>query len=178
MKKLLVFFAAFLILVCSSSFIHTYAKDYRFEKNFIEVGYKEVNKALEESEKHFNRNIVLPIQIPPIVFTHNLGRFSNLEGNANDYLEIIYLNKDIGGNHYIIEIRSIDYKIKINEEHVNQVLKLNDGSEAVFSTIMIQGFNTLVFEKKGFQYNLVIDTRVSDQVTLDSLMEIANSVIY
>ena len=120
----------------------------------------------------------LPIQIPPIVFTNNLGRFSNLEGNANDYLEIIYLNKDTGENHYIIEIRSIDYKVKINEEKVSQVLKLNDGSEAVFSTIMMQGFNTLLFEKKGFQYNLVIDKRVSNQVTLDTLMEIANSINY
>ena len=73
-----------------------------------------------------------------------------MEGNANDYLEIIYLNKDTGENHYIIEIRSIDYKIKINEEKVSQVLKVNDGSEAVFSTIMMQGFNTLVFEKKDF----------------------------
>ena len=58
------------------------------------MGYKEVHEALKESEEHFEHDIVLPIQLPPIVFTHNLGRLTNLEGNQNDYLEITYLNQN------------------------------------------------------------------------------------
>jgi hypothetical protein len=171
-------FLLFLILISISFFSFSYAKEYRFDKNFHDVGYKEVHEALKESEEHFEHDIVFPIQLPPIVFTHNLGRLTNLEGNQNDYFEITYLNQNIGQNHYNIEIRPIDVKVKINEDKIERTLKLSNSNEAIFSTTMMQGFNILAFEKGGFQYLLSIDKRVSDEVTPEILVEIANSVNY
>ena len=171
-------FLLLLILISISFFSFSYAKGEQFEKNFLNVGYKEVYEALKESVEHFERDIALPIQLPPIVFTHNLGRFTNLEGKQNDYFEVTYIDKNSGQNHYKIEVRSIDGKVKINEEKIDRTLKLNNSNEAIFSTTMMQGFNTLAFEKGGFQYILFIDKRVSDEVTPETLVEIANSVNY
>ncbi len=134
----------------------------------------EVNKALKQSEQHFNRDIALPLQIPPISFTHNFGRFTDLEGSENNYLEIKYLNQNSGKNHYQIHVRPLDSKIKFDEKKIDQVLKMNDGNDAIFSTA-VSGFNILVFDKNGFQYTLSLDKKVSDKAA-DILLEIANSI--
>lgn len=42
----------------------------------------------------------------------------------------------------------------------------------------ISGFNVLVFERDGWQYMLSIDKRVSDKVTPETLLDIANSIEY
>ncbi len=146
----------------------------QFEKPFIEGGYMEVNKALQKSKKHFKRDIALPTQLPPVIFTHHLGRFSDLEGNPNDGFEAIYLNED-SGIHYDIRVKPVKYKLIISEEKIDQTIKLSDGSEAIFST-WLQGANILAFVKNKMQYILSIDKRISKTVTKEVLIEIANSV--
>lgn len=169
-RFILLFFVLFLAFMTTSS----YAKNYRFEQNYLDGGYVEINKALKQSEQHFKRDIALPLQLPPIPFTHSFGRFTDLEGSENDYLEIKYLNQNSGKNHYQIHVRSLDSKIKFDEKKIDQVLKMNDGNEAIFSTT-VSGFNILVFDKNGFQYTLSLDKRVSDKAA-DILLEIANSI--
>ena len=66
-----------------------------FGKSYFKSGYKESFKALTETEDHFKRKIALPTQLPPIPFTHSMGRFSDLGGLENDKLEIFFINKDL-----------------------------------------------------------------------------------
>ena len=94
------------------------------ENNYFRIGYKEIYKAIQESEDHFKRNISLPTQLPPIPFTHSFGRFSDLDGNENDELEIKFINKDLPQNHYSIRIHPIEYGMEINEELIDQKFKL------------------------------------------------------
>lgn len=129
---------------------------------------------MEESKDHFKLNIGLPTELPPIPFTHSVGRLNDLEGDENDELEIKFINENSPQNHYIIRITPIEHGLKIKDEDIDQKLKLKDGNDAIFST-MILGFNLLIFEKNEWQYVLSIDKRVSDKVTLDILMNIANS---
>lgn len=71
-------------------------------------------------------------------------------------------------------MRPIIHKIPTNDTHITQLLKLNNGSNAIYST-KIQGFHILIFEENEWQYILSLDQRVSHQA-IELLLKIANSV--
>ena len=147
-----------------------------FQQSFFELGYKGIHEALEENNNHFKQDIALPVQLPPIAFTHGFGRFSNLDGESNDKLEIDYLNKDVPQNHYKIFVQPVKYRLIFKEDLIDQRLKTNDGNEALYSTKAVRSFNLLVFNKNEFQYILSVDKRISDKVTPELLIEIADSI--
>jgi hypothetical protein len=147
-----------------------------FGKSYLNSGYKESSKALQETEDHFKRKIALPTQLPPIPFTHSMGRFNDLEGVENDKLEIFFINEDLPQNHYSIRIQPIEYGLEFREEQIDQKIKLEDGNQSIYTTTIFLGFNLLVFEKEGWQYILSIDKRNSDKVTKEVLIKIANSI--
>jgi hypothetical protein len=66
----------------------------------------------------------------------------------------------------------LNMEIRIRKQDVVQTYKLKDGNGAVYMTI--SGFNVLVFR----QYMLSIDKRVSDKVTPELLVKIAESIDY
>jgi hypothetical protein len=173
LKIILVSIALNLSFVVAASANYTSAE---FQKSLADIGYKSVHEALEESHKHFKRDIALPVQLPPVSFTHSLGRFNNLDGEINDSFEITYMNKDFIKNQYKIDIRPSTYGLKIKDERIDQTFKLKDGNEAIYSTKMTRGFNLLAFEKDNWQYVLIINKSVSDKVTAKTLVEIANSI--
>lgn len=147
-----------------------------FQQSFFELGYKGIHEALVENNNHFKQDIALPVQLPPIAFTHGFGRFSNLDGESNDKLEIVYLNKDVPQNHYKIFVQPVKYRLIFKEDLIDQRLKTNDGNEALYSTKAVRNFNLLVFNKNEFQYILSVDKRISDKVTPELLIEIADSI--
>lgn len=163
-----------LTLISGGSISNSGNSHEQYEKRYFDIGYKEVEKALEESEKYFSEDIKLPTQLPPVNFTHSIGRLNKSEEKVNNELEIKYLNENLGENHYKIIIRPIQYKLPYSKEKIEQTLKLNNGKEAIYGTI--EGFNILVFETDKWQYTLCIDKRLSDKVTPQILVDIANSV--
>ncbi|WP_121610783.1 hypothetical protein [Mesobacillus foraminis] len=58
------------------------------EEFYPRIGYKGVDEALNEFEKHITQNVKLPLRIPSINFTHYFGRFTDLKGEENDSLEV------------------------------------------------------------------------------------------
>ncbi|WP_404427118.1 hypothetical protein LG296_14870 [Ureibacillus chungkukjangi] len=151
-----------------------YANKDKFDRNFSKLGYKEVEEAVAESKQHFKKEIALPKEIP-IPFTHILARFSNPEGDWNDKLEVRYVHEKTEGDDYKIEVRHIDYKLPIREEMIDEELKLNNGTSAIYSTIMYKKRNNLVFEMNGWQYILSMDEDVSDKAS-EILLKVANSI--
>jgi hypothetical protein len=153
----------------------------QFEEPYLEIGYKSVGEALKECEMHHQRVLRLPIKLPSIEFTHHLGRCINDTKNFNDEFQIEYLNENTGKNHYNIDVRPVEQKINFETSKKNmQRYKLNDGSPALYFTTRtpksMGGFNVLVFEKNGWQYCLSVDSRIENQVTVNTLIEIAESV--
>ncbi|KRF67646.1 hypothetical protein ASG99_14030 [Bacillus sp. Soil768D1] len=146
------------------------------ENSLSEIGYTSVHQALQDSNKHFNRTISLPIQLPPVPFTHNYGRFNNPEGKLNDGFEAEYFNKALSENHYMIRVRPVENRIKFKKGFIDQTFKLNDGNTAIYSTKASSVINLLIFEKDGWQYMLSVDKRISDKVTSKILIEIADSI--
>lgn len=152
-----------------------------FEQPYFDVGFKSVETALKECEAIHHRELRLPIKLPPIPFTHHLGRCVNDKGEYNDELEIEYLHKARGMNHYKIDIRPIEQKIDFGKSRgeLNK-FKLRDGSDALYFTTKTPmsrgGFNLLVFEKNGWQYRLAVDARIGGQVAAKALIGIADSV--
>ncbi|MFJ7917799.1 MULTISPECIES: hypothetical protein [unclassified Lysinibacillus] len=148
-----------------------------FEEFFPEVGYKTVESALKDFEKHFNKELKLPLRVPPISFTHHFGRFSNMDDDMNDEFEVTMISDQFPHNHFKINVRPIQHKIPF-EKYISNVFKLKNGSAAVYIKNPKFGFDMLVFERDDWQYVFSIDQDVSDKVTSDVLIEIANSIDY
>lgn len=165
----------FLTFIISYQIEANYTNE-EFQQSLFDIGFKEVHTALQESKEHFKKDISLPVQIPPIEFTHSFGRLSDADGDNNDGFEVEYRHKDKPKNHYMIMVRPVKYGLPIRQEEINHTLKLKDGSKAMYSTKIARGFNLLVFDKNGWQYILSINKHVSDKVTPEVLVEIANSV--
>ncbi|HWO75649.1 MAG TPA: hypothetical protein VNM69_06965 [Bacillus sp. (in: firmicutes)] len=133
------------------------------EEIYPEIGYKTVEEAVKEFEQHFKHDLKLPLRVPPLTFTHYFGRFNDLGGDMNDYIECVFINENSAEHHYKIDVRHITNKIPIRDKYVKNVFKLNNGTNATY--MKISGFNVLVFETDNWQYMLSIDKIVSDKVT-------------
>jgi hypothetical protein len=154
----------------------TNEKDKSFEEGLFEIGYKPVEKALEDFEQHYKRKLELPLRIPPVAFTHILGRFSDLDGDMNDTFEIMFISDKSPENHYKIDVRPTKYRIRITNKDGIKTYGLNDGKKAYY--IATRGSNLLIFEKDNWQYMIGIDKRISDKISAETLVNIANSLEY
>jgi hypothetical protein len=114
---------------------------------------------------------VLPYKIPPVQFTHYVGRCSKDYGINNSF-EILFLNESIPENHYSLTMRPKKHAIKFKSERIDKTIKLDKGI-AFFVTNSIS--NNLIFERGDWQYFLGIDKRITEQVPLEVLVDIANS---
>lgn len=146
-----------------------------FEEIFTEIGYKSVADALDDFEHHFNQELKLPTRVPPISFTHYFGRFSNLDSEINDTLEVKFISDQLPDNHFKINVRPIQHKITF-EEYNSKMFKLKNGTNATYFDDLKIGFNLLVFERDNWQYVFSIDADVSDKITPEVLIQIANSI--
>lgn len=170
----------FLVSFCTFFLItlHASAKDKPspYEEIYPEIGYKSVEEAVSDFEQHFSQKLKLPLRVPPISFTHHFGRFSDLKYEGNDTLEVTFINDQLSENHYKIDIRPLKYKLPLREKYVVKTYELKNEIVATYMTI--SGFNVLVFERDNLQYMLSIDKRVSNKVTSETLVDIANSIDY
>ncbi|MEK5216000.1 MULTISPECIES: hypothetical protein [Psychrobacillus] len=170
----------FLLLFCLLFLLTVYAtasdESSPYEEIYPEIGYKTVEEALNDFEEHFEQRLKLPLRVPPIIFTHHFGRFNDLDGDMNDTFEVEYVSDKSSKNHYKINVRPLNYKLPIKEEYVINTFVLKNGSVGTY--MKFSGFHLLVFEREGWQYTLSIDKRVSDKVTPEVLVKIANSIDY
>lgn len=179
-KMLLTGLLSFLVFGLNNehSYGNTNEKPPSYEVIFTEVGYKTVNVALDEFEKHFNQQLKLPLRVPPISFTHQFGRFSNLEGEMNDTLEVKFISDQFPENHFKIDIRPLQHKIDFSDKPITKTFKLNNGITALYADNLIRGFNLLIFERDGWQYMFSINKKIANEVTPEILVQIANSIDY
>ncbi|WP_080848067.1 hypothetical protein [Cytobacillus gottheilii] len=146
------------------------------EKFFADIGYKTPVEAIKEFEQHFKQELKLPLKIPPIAFTHYLGRFSDLEGDLNDSLDLTFINAKSPENHYSLDVRHVNNKIILRDKGNQKTYTLKDGQKAVY--VLETNSNILIFEKGNWQYMLGIDNRIADLITPEMLVDIANSIEY
>ncbi|MGN7943181.1 hypothetical protein [Virgibacillus sp. 6R] len=177
-KSISLLLLVFSILICTTNIGTVCASDNdkprSNEEIYPEIGYQTVEEAIRDFEQHFKQDLKLPLRVPPITFTHYFGRFNDLEGDINDSFEVEVISDNSPENHYKIDVRPIKHKIPIRDKYVLKVFKLKNGNEAAY--MAISGFNVLVFERDSWQYMLSIDKRVSDMVTPEVLVQIANSI--
>ncbi|PAV28457.1 hypothetical protein CIL05_16085 [Virgibacillus profundi] len=164
-----------LAVVCFVTVIITFttvafAKD--IPPPFADVGYKSVEEALNDCESHLGEVLKLPEKKPPLPFTHELGKCSE----KLDSFELKLINEDIPGNHYKINIRPKEQGISFKKELMETKFNLHDGTEALYFTKALDSFNLLIFEKGSWQYMLSLDKRAADEISPETLMEIANSI--
>lgn len=147
-----------------------------YEEIYPEIGYKTVEAAADDFEQHFKQQLKLPLRVPPISFTHQFGRFNNLDDDINDSFEVTFINDKLSEHHYKIDVRPIENKLTLKEDYILKVFQLKNGTTATY--MKISGFNVLAFERDNWQYMLSIDKRVSNTVTPETLVDIANSIDY
>ncbi|WP_231505663.1 hypothetical protein [Bacillus sp. EB01] len=168
------------VLVCGTNIGTVYGSENNkpdlYEKIYPEIGYKSVDEAKRDFEQHFKRELKLPLRVPPLSFTHHFGRFSDLDGELNDSFEVEFVSDITPENHYQIDVKPVKHKITIKDEKVLKVYKLKNGKNAKYMNI--SGFYVLVFERDNWQYIFSVSKRVSDKVTPETLVQIANSIDY
>ncbi|QPQ31928.1 hypothetical protein [Lysinibacillus sp. JNUCC 51] len=147
-----------------------------YEEIYPEIGYKTVEAAASDFERHFHQGLKLPLRVPSISFTHHFGRFNDLEGDMNDFFEVTFINHQLPEHHYKITVRPNEFKLPVKKENIVKDFKLKNGTTAIY--MEISGFNVLSFEREDWQYMLWIDKRVSNKVTSEVLVDIANSIDY
>lgn len=146
-----------------------------YEYPYFRYGYTSLEEAVSEAEQHFKQNLKLPYRIPPLEFTHIFARFNQLQGERNDSLEITFISENFPAHHYKIDVRPIQYKITVSDKKLKGVYSLNNGTEALLIDVPV--FHVLAFEHDHWQYMLGVDKRASDKVTVEALVEIANSLV-
>ena len=71
-----------------------------------------------------------------------------------------------------LTLRPKKHAITFKPRHIDKTIKLDKGKAFLIKNPIA---NVLVFEKENWQYILSIDKRVSEQVPLEVLVDIANS---
>lgn len=148
-----------------------------FEEIYPEIGYKTVEEAVKEFEQHFKQDLKLPLRLPPLTFTHHFGRFNDADGEINDSLELEFISDISSENHYFIFVRPIEHRIQIKDKRIVKIFKLKNGNKAKFINVS-ESIEALVFERDNWQYMLSIPKGVSEKVTPEALVKIANSIDY
>lgn len=165
----------FIFTFFSLSFSSNADSNNDFEGYFYDIGYKDIASSVIDGQKHFSKKISLPSKLPGVTFTHAFGRMNDLKGEENDELEFIFLHEKKAQNHFKILIKPVKYKLPFEEKHIKQKIKLNNGTEAIYSK-SFTGFDTVAFEKNGLQYILSMDEDSDKRITVEALTEIANSI--
>lgn len=146
-----------------------------FEEKYTQIGYKSVEESVKEFESFFKEDVNLPKITPSISFTHKYGRFyEDKKYDTNDFLEIQFVNKESSENNYKIDIRPLENKLTFKGKSNQEEYTLQNGTKAIYFEDQL--FNFLVFEKNNLQYMLGINKKVSNKVTPDNLVQIANSI--
>ena len=176
MNKYFVFLFTFMLTFFSLSFSsNADSTSDDIELYYYDIGYKDVANAIIDGQKHFKKQISLPSKLPEVTFTHAFGRMNDLEGDESDELEFTFLHEDKAQNHFKILIKPVKYQLPFEEKHIKQKIKLNNGDEAIYSK-RFTGFDTIAFEKNGFQYLLSMDEDCGKKMSVEALLDIANSI--
>lgn len=143
------------------------------EESYREIGYKSVGEALRDFEHHYKQDLQLPLRVPPVIFTHVFARFN--EGDGKDIFEMEFINEQSSKNNFMINVAVKD-SFKILDKEVIKEFRLRGGNTAYL--LSIRGTILLVFEKDNLQYRFSVDKRMSEKITPEILVQIANSIDY
>ncbi|WP_449536311.1 hypothetical protein [Ferdinandcohnia sp. Marseille-Q9671] len=170
----LILFTYVFALFNGTTYANSNNKTRTIEEQYTELGYVSVDEAIRDFEKHYKQDLELPLRVPPIPFTHIFGRFNNLEGSQNDSFEMEFISEDSSELHFFIDVRLAKNGIHLNDRDVEKVFKLKNGEIA--SYINVRGANVFVFKRDKWQYLFSVNQRISDKVTPEELVQIANSI--
>jgi len=146
-----------------------------FERPYLALGYSSVVDAVRDCEMRYMQKIYLPFYMPPVGFTHQLAICST-HYTDQDYLEINYLHESRPDHRYMILMRPGKYGIEVPPSRILRTYELNDGTEALLSLTPEEGYHVLTFERWGWQYMLVVPTKLKDRFPPDEMVKVANSV--
>ncbi|WP_419179345.1 hypothetical protein [Gottfriedia acidiceleris] len=176
MNKFIILLFIFFALFNGKVHANSNYKTRTIEESYSNLGYVSVDEAVKAFEQHFGQNLELPLRVPPIPFTHVFGRFNDLEGEQNDSFDMEFISEESSGIHFFINVKLAKYRMKIFDRDVVRVYKLNNGEKATYMNI--RGANLLVFERGNFHYLFSANKKVSEKVTPEILVQIANSIDY
>ncbi len=150
-----------------------------FEKSWYDLGYTSIEKALTACERLFQRDIVLPTRVPPMVFTHQFGRcyHDTDENGANNEFSAEYVHEKRSGVRYSITVRPAKFGMKLIQKRIKHVYTLQNQAKAILYRIRDDvPLYILILEKDGWQYRLMLDDGGLNQASSDILLGIANTI--
>lgn len=147
---------------------------YDVNKLYLNNGFTEISEAMKKAENFFGENIELPTRLPPIIFTHMLGKFeSNKEFSR---LEITYLDENSGNVRYKISVlKASPEKEREKSSVVTEKIKSSDGIEIIHYKNN-KNFDTFIINKKGIEYAFFIDKISFNKITIEGIVKIIDSM--
>ena len=145
------------------------------EESYLDIGYKSVGEALKDFEHHYKQELQLPLRIPPVVFTHVFAR--TIEGDKGDLFEMEFINEKSYKEKFLICVAPKD-SYEVLDKYVINEFRLRSGDTAYLLDIAKGNTILLIFEKDNLQYRFSIDKRISEKITPEILVQIANSIDY
>ncbi|MFC5465002.1 hypothetical protein [Lederbergia graminis] len=169
-KKLIILFIGFSLFLGGWQSVKA-SKQSSVEKDYYDLGYKSVSKAIKETESYYQTNLHLPSKLPPLTFTHSFGRFNK----ENESLEIEYLNEEKHFN-YIINVIPAKKGEKLLSS-TDTKISLKDGTQAYYTLSRMDEKNLIIFmfKKNNWTYILSIEEDLISK-PLTTLVDIADSL--
>lgn len=165
MKRAVLILSTFLFVYLENS----YAQE-SLEDLYLKGGeFTEVNKAIKEAEKHFGRDINLPVRLPATAYTHSFGSFRK---DGISQLTLKYLNENTGHTHY--SIRVTEKYDRPNVKSPQETVSLKNGEKALY--LDRDNADALMFELDSFEYILILDKKSFGSNSKETLVQIANSI--
>ncbi|GFR39499.1 hypothetical protein PRECH8_27950 [Insulibacter thermoxylanivorax] len=145
------------------------------EQPFLQLGYKTVYDALRDCELRYLQRINLPIYLPQVRFTHQLGKCHD-RYTKDDYLEVVYLDEHRPNERLLMMIKPVRDKVEISEDRVTARMELQDGTPVLLSLTPGGGYHVLEFERNSMQYLMILSTSLLDRVPPEEMLRIAGSI--
>lgn len=165
-------------VICEALYIgkvnaNSHLQPQTFEESYLEIGYKSVGEALRDYKQHYKEELQLPLRVPPVVYTHVFAR--TIEGDKGDLFEMEFINEKSNKNNFLINVAPKD-SFEILDKEIVSELKLKGGNTAYL--LDIGKAILLIFEKNDLQYRFGINKRISEKITPEIFVQIANSIDY
>ncbi|KZE63285.1 hypothetical protein AWM68_15950 [Fictibacillus phosphorivorans] len=169
-KSLVLFVVVFLFFTNNMYSVSAKNQPLSIEELYKKSGFKSDEALIREYEKKYRLKIGTPKKFPFII-SDMFGKIDHTDKPPK--LELAYINNKIPKDSLRIFIRPVLSKLQLREG--DEIYHLKDGTKAIYRSNYGIAY-VLEFQKNGVEYFIGIGKSTDKTITVNNLMEIAESI--
>jgi len=148
----------------------------QFQNQVLESGAHSIVDAVSACQEHFGAGrIPLPIELPPVEFTHQFGRCMDI-GSVEPHLDIQYVHSLKPENEYHLEVYPAGHGPKLAYLSFREV-PIDEDTNGRYYQGPVRSLQLLTYTKGNWQYLLSSSYRPESKIEEKHLTSIARSHI-